>query len=583
MAISAPLFPQKPATKMDWGSLGWACLFFWYLSSFTHLLIQLTDSAGFKGFRQASLMSLLWVIPLLFFPRYTRILSGGIGLVLWATSLVGLGYFCIYGQEFSQSVIFILFESNATESAEYLDQYFAWWIPCVFLAYSLAGWLLWRRIRPIYAPNTVRIGLSLTIVLGLFVYPVASGYLKSQSPEWTIGHLMNRMEPAVPWQLLFGYTKYHQQNQAMQQLLTANAAIPPLKNLKDIQANAPSTIVLVIGESTNRERMSLYGYHRPTTPGLDALRGQLDVFDNVITPRPYTIEALEQVLTFADPLNPDLHLTTPSVVNLMKQAGYKTFWITNQQTMTKRNTMLTAFSEQADEQVYLNHNRNQNARQYDDEVLAPFADKLNDPAPRKFIVVHLLGTHMGYRYRYPQNEEYFATNSREGVPEWVDETEELAFYNQYDNAVRFNDYVVSSLIKHFAATDPNGFLVYLSDHGESVFDEPKDRIPGRNEASPTAAMYTIPFILWRSPQWQANHPQKFRHQLHRLYSSANFIHTLSDLAGLRFDEQDLSKSLVSPSFKTYPVLIGDPYKPNSLMEFTRLHLQPNQSSQLTRN
>jgi heptose-I-phosphate ethanolaminephosphotransferase len=29
--------------------------------------------------------------------------------------------------------------------------------------------------------------------------------------------------------------------------------------------------------------------------------------------------------------------------------------------MTKRNTMLTTFSEQADEQVYLNNNRNQNA------------------------------------------------------------------------------------------------------------------------------------------------------------------------------------------------------------------------------
>ncbi|MFO6427989.1 hypothetical protein ACLBOM_34695 [Escherichia coli] len=30
-------------------------------------------------------------------------------------------------------------------------------------------------------------------------------------------------------------------------------------------------------------------------------------------------------------------------MNMMKQAGYKTFWITNQQTMTARNTMLTVF------------------------------------------------------------------------------------------------------------------------------------------------------------------------------------------------------------------------------------------------
>ncbi len=44
------------------------------------------------------------------------------------------------------------------------------------------------------------------------------------------------------------------------------------------------------------------------------------------------------MLTFADEEYPDLYLSRPSLVNMMKQAGYKTFCITNQQTMTKRNT-----------------------------------------------------------------------------------------------------------------------------------------------------------------------------------------------------------------------------------------------------
>ncbi len=94
---------------------------------------------------------------------------------------------------------------------------------------------------------------------------------------------------------------------------------------------------------------------------------------------------------------------------MMKQAGYKTFWITNQQTMTKRNTMLTTFSEQADEQVYLNNNRNQNAAQYDGDVIEPFNKALSDPAQRKLIVVHLLGTHMSYQYRYPPTFDKFRT------------------------------------------------------------------------------------------------------------------------------------------------------------------------------
>jgi heptose-I-phosphate ethanolaminephosphotransferase len=226
----------------------------------------------------------------------------------------------------------------------------------------------------------------------------------------------------------------------MQALLSANAKLPPLKNLVDAHADQPGTLVLVLGESTNRQRMSLYGYPRATTPRLDAMRDQLAVFDNVVTPRPYTIEALQQVLTFADEQNPDAYLTTPSIVNLMKQAGYKTFWITNQQTMTERNTMLTTFSEQADEQVYLNNNREQNTRQYDGDVLAPFSKALADPAPRKFIVVHLLGTHMSYKYRFPEEYDHF--KDRQGAPEWVTD-DQLPTYNSYDNAVLYNDFVVS--------------------------------------------------------------------------------------------------------------------------------------------
>ncbi|WP_218058704.1 sulfatase-like hydrolase/transferase [Gilliamella sp. App4-10] len=67
------------------------------------------------------------------------------------------------------------------------------------------------------------------------------------------------------------------------------------------------------------------------------------VFNDVVSSRPYTTDILQQVLTFADEQQPDLYLKTPSLIHIMKQAGYKTFWITNQQTMTKRNTMLTVF------------------------------------------------------------------------------------------------------------------------------------------------------------------------------------------------------------------------------------------------
>ncbi|EJN25032.1 putative membrane-associated, metal-dependent hydrolase [Pseudomonas sp. GM78] len=548
---------DSSAKGFDWAGFLWLFLFFWYFSGITQLLIQLTGTSGFTGFRQAFVMSAIWLAPMLLFPRQTRVMAAVIGVVLWACSMASLGYFFIYQQEFSQSVIFIMFESNVSEAGEYMTQYFAWWMVPAFLAHTAVGYFLWTRLRPVYLPRAKALVAATAIAVGVIGYPLVKHTLRTGSFAEGFEKFETRIEPAVPWQMAVAYHRYLDTLANMQQMLHSASKVAPLHNFKDSTANQPATLVLVIGESTNRQRMSLYGYPRQTTPELDKLKDQLAVFDNVITPRPYTIEALQQVLTFADEENPELYLSTPSLVAMMKQAGYKTFWITNQQTMTKRNTMLTTFSEQADEQVYLNNNRNQNAAQYDGDVIEPFNKALTDAAPRKLIVVHLLGTHMSYQYRYPATFDKF--KDRNGVPAGVRD-DQLPTYNSYDNAVLYNDFVVSSLIKDFAKSDPNGFLFYLSDHGEDVFDSPGHGTLGRNENKPTAPMYTIPFMAWASPKWKESHDWNFGADLERPYSSSHLIHTWADLAGLSFDELDRTKSVVSDSFKARPLLIGNPYE-----------------------
>ncbi|EJZ58546.1 phosphoethanolamine transferase CptA [Pseudomonas sp. RSB 5.4] len=548
---------KTTATGFDWAGVLWLFAFFWYFSGITQLLIQLTGTSGFSGFRQAFVMSALWLAPMLAFPKRTKLLAALIGVVLWACSMASLGYFFIYQQEFSQSVIFIMFESNVSEAGEYMTQYFAWWMIPAFLAHTAFAYFLWTRLRPVYMPRGRAFVAAIAIVFAVVGYPLIKQTQRTGSFAGGFEKFEDRIEPAVPWQMAVAYHRYLDTLAGMEEMLHSTSKVPPLHNLKVADADKPSTLVLVIGESTNRQRMSLYGYPRKTTPELDKLKDQLAVFDNVITPRPYTIEALQQVLTFADEENPDLYLSTPSLVSMMKQAGYKTFWITNQQTMTKRNTMLTTFSEQADEQVYLNNNRNQNAAQYDGDVIEPFNKALTDPAQRKLIVVHLLGTHMSYQYRYPPTFDKF--QDRTGVPAGVRD-DQVPTYNSYDNAVLYNDFVVSSLIKDYAKSDPNGFLLYLSDHGEDVFDSAGHNTLGRNENKPTAPMYTIPFMAWASPKWRENHNWNFAADLGRPYSSSHLIHTWADMAGLSFDELDRTKSLVSDSFKPRPLMIGNPYE-----------------------
>ena len=198
-------------------------------------------------------------------------------------------------------------------------------------------------------------------------------------------------------------------------------------------------------------------------------------------------------------------------------------------------------------------------------MFVPFAQVLKQTAPRKFIVVHLLGTHMNYKYRYPADYARFA--DRQGVPPWVADGDQLSFYNSYDNAVLYNDFVVSKLIKDFAATDPNGLLVYFSDHGEEVYDTFGLNFKGRTEMSPLPTMYTIPFLVWTSPKWKETRPQDFTTALDRPYSTTDFIYTWADLVGLHFEKFDSTKSLVNKDFEEHARLVGDPAVPNGLVNF----------------
>ena len=377
----------------------WLYLFFFFFSGTFQLFLYVSNYSGFSGLRESLIFCSLPLIPILLWPKKVKVLAAVLGIPMLIGAWASLGYWMIYGQEFSQSAIFIIFESNMAESYEFVISYIRWWHVFVFIVFSIIPIFIWKGIQPITMSAPKRYALAVLFLL-MSVWPaINTGLIKGAGYDEGFYHLMKRMEPAVPWNLVFGYTKYKAQLAAMQNLLDKNSHIPPLSEFSESKPENIKTLVLVIGESTNRERMSLYGYPRKTTPKLDELREELYVFNDVITPRPYTIEALQQVLSFADPRNPEDFLLKPTLLNMMKQAGYDISWITNQQTQTRRNTMLTTLSKMADHQIYLNNNRSQNASQYDEAVISPFVGVLNTDAKKKLIVIHLLGTHRKYAYR----------------------------------------------------------------------------------------------------------------------------------------------------------------------------------------
>ncbi|HGN1705979.1 TPA: phosphoethanolamine transferase CptA [Providencia rettgeri] len=559
--------------RFSWLSLLWLLIYFWYFSSLLQLYVLITGQSNSIGLRDSLLYSSLWLIPAFLFPKKIKLVAGLIGIILWLSSVVALAYFVVYGHQISQSVMFVMFETNTNEAGEFLKQYFSFKVLGVIIAYTLVAIFLWTRLKPVVLPKSGRIGISLLILIILFGVPYYNKGIKQDRPLANVASYVNsKLAYAAPWQFVSGYFLYKNQLANMEELIHDNSKIPPLENFVDANGNTPRTFVLVIGESTSRDRMSLYGYKRPTTPELDELAkdypNNLSVFNDVVTSRPYTIEALQQILTFATQTEPELFNSRPSIMNMMKQAGFKTFWITNQQTMTERNTLLTAFSRQTDKQYYLNNDMAQSSRIYDDVVFAPFKEALADPAEKKFIVVHLLGTHMRYEFRYPEDKAVFKEKDSI-VPDNLDD-DQVKDYNAYDNAQHYNDYIVSSLIKDFDTSKENGFLIFFSDHGEDVYDTPPHDMLGRSEGKPSKIIYNVPFLVWQSPEWLMTHQFDLNNKTSRPFSNMDFIYAWSDLAGLNYTGFEPEKSLFNDTFKPQPRYIGDPENKSSLMLYDDL-------------
>lgn len=553
--------------RIFWVDIGWIFLLFWYLTSTTQLLLTLSGATSFEGFKDTTLTTVLWLVPIFLFPQKTRNVTLIVGLLIWLSALPAFAYFLVYKQELSQSLIFIIFESNKAESSEYLKNYLSFSILIKVFIFSIIPFFIWKKIPAFLNISLKKSYLFAIIILALiFSYPIIRAIQQNKLSS-VYKSLNKHFISAPPWQLVLGYANYQRELNEVELFLHTFNQSKPLQDFKEEVKPLPTTAVIVIGESSTRLHFGIYGYHRDTNPKLSSIKNELKIFKRVYASRPNTIESLEQVLSFADQLHPDLYKTKPTLIAMMKQAGYKTIWISNQQTLTARNTILTTFARQTDQQIWLNNARSQNSYSFDEKVLEPFSHALQDKAEKKLIIVHLIGTHMSYKYRYPDTYDYFKKAS--DLPKELSE-DKVEKINAYDNAVRYNDTIVYELIKRLKSVNQHSLLTYFSDHGEDVFDSEGHDFQGRNEASPTHPMYAIPFIVWTSNNWFRKKILDDVNVLNRQYDNADFIYTFSDLMGMNYRDYDPTESILSKSFSADTILVGNPYQPKTLkkLEFT---------------
>lgn len=310
-------------------------------------------------------------------------------------------------------------------------------------------------------------------------------------------------------------------------------------------------VVFILGESTSRHHMQLYGYGLPTTPKLAARAeaGELVAYENVTSPHAGTMAVLRTLFSFYDNDANGMWYDYGDLFDILRQAGVYTAWLSNQEASGFYGSIGRTLGERTDHVAFTSpvaHSIDL-AERYDSEVLPLLDEELRErvaePVPAAFYVIHLMGAHEEFSKRYPPEFARFMPEDEAGRGA-LEDASARAVRAAYDNAVLYDDAIVDEIIRRFE--DKDALVIFISDHGEEVYDT-RAQFGHGDETSPWQR--DVPMVFWMSNVFRTNHPadvQRIEAARGNHWQSDEMIHTLLDLMHVRVADFDETKSLLAP-------------------------------------
>lgn len=304
-------------------------------------------------------------------------------------------------------------------------------------------------------------------------------------------------------------------------------------------------IVLIIGESAQRNLMQIYGYYLPNTPNLNRIQKEqsknLLVFNDVISSQASTYESLSQVLTFAN--QDDISKPWYKYLNLidaMKVGGYKSINISNQERYSTWSKASTTIFNRCDETHWTSLSTSFGDSKPDEKILPILDEVKQNNKEAMFLSIHLMGNHATYYLRYP---EIFAHFSPKDIQNFTGKK----IIAEYANAILYTDFVLSEIFKRFENED--SLIIYISDHGEDVYDSGDNFLHSDSKIS--RFMLEIPFIIYASDKFIQKHPElyaRIKNATKKPFMIDDLSHAIIDIAGFNIDGFENSRSLFSENF-----------------------------------
>lgn len=238
-------------------------------------------------------------------------------------------------------------------------------------------------------------------------------------------------------------------------------AFPPYEVRQISHIDNNRNIVIVLGESVNANHIGILGYERDTTPRLSQL-AQSDsnfIAKKAISSSVLTRISLQMLFNLTYHPRDILHTTNQPthLLKLAKEAGFKTYYISNQTSVE-----VAAMAGNYIDVITTSEYYPLESERMGDLVLLSEMKKYDFSKGKNFIIFHQRSAHSPYEsaYRSLETAKVYPLN----VP-----SDEQKRINSYDNALIFNDYIISQIFAYFRDLRgiPN-YMFFIPDHGEAM-------------------------------------------------------------------------------------------------------------------
>ncbi|MDX7986393.1 phosphoethanolamine transferase [Xenorhabdus sp. 12] len=256
----------------------------------------------------------------------------------------------------------------------------------------------------------------------------------------TIGRFIRDRYPAVIGDFVYLYISSHSNNKYanISEISEFNKSIIGKKN------SNINVVILIMGESSLSTHYSAYGYKLNTTPNMAHIFSSNGgcIINNAHSSAPITRNSVSMSLAFHDPESEENLFKNKSIIDMAKSNGYKTYWLGSQELNGLHSSKYGFIAKKSDVIKLTN---------FKDDNLASLLDTaLLDKEGKKFIVIHLHGSHMPYN-NYDDTDKIALPNA-----------------NNYDLTIHHTDRVIKRIYDVIDKKSINYSLIYTSDHGEIV-------------------------------------------------------------------------------------------------------------------